>query len=209
MASTSPVAAKPGRPRDPGADDRILRAVVDELAAAGVAGFRINSVAARAKVAKRTLYARWTERDDLILAGLSTLLVHVHPPRTGSLEHDLRLLFDATADALDSPRWLIAARCSLELPDYPELYAMFQRDCIDQPLAVVEDVLHDAQQRGEVRTGIDRSVAAETFVHSLLGFSTHIARLRGASAHSVREQFLDLFLHGVRADTALPLHRPT
>ena len=201
MASTSQVAGKPGRPRDQGADDRILQAVVDELAEAGIAGFRINSVAARAKVAKRTLYARWTERDDLILAGLSTLGVHLRSPRTGSLESDLRLLFDATAEALDSPRWLIAARCSLELPEYPELYAMFQRDCIDQPLAVVEDVLYDAQRRGELRSGVDRSVAAETFASSLAGFSTHIARLRGVSAYKVREQFLDLFLHAVRADT--------
>ncbi|MEV8548154.1 TetR/AcrR family transcriptional regulator [Streptomyces sp. NPDC051572] len=197
MASTSPAAAKPGRPRDPGADDRILRAVIDELAETGVAGFRINSVAARAKVAKRTLYSRWTERDDLILAGLSTLGVHLRPPRTGSLEDDLRLLYDSTADALDSPRWLIAARCTLELPDYPELYAAFQRDCVDQPLAVVEDALYDARQRGELRPGIDRSVAAETFAFSIAGFSTHIARLRGVSAHDVRERFLDLFLHGL------------
>ncbi|MEV0226512.1 TetR/AcrR family transcriptional regulator [Streptomyces sp. NPDC050704] len=200
MAGTSPVAAKPGRPRDAGADERILRAVVDELAETGIAGLHTNSVAARAKVAKRTLYSRWPERNDLILAGLSTLGVHLRAPRTGSLESDLRLLYDATADALHSPRWLIGVRCSLELPDYPELYALFRRDCIDQPLAVVEDVLFDAERRGELRPGIDRSVAAETFAHSITGFSTHTARLRGVLAHGVREPFLDLFLHGVRAE---------
>ncbi|MGP4043643.1 TetR-like C-terminal domain-containing protein [Streptomyces sp. 2A115] len=200
MTSTSPVTAKPGRPRDAGADDRILRAVVDELAEAGIVGFRINSVAARAKVAKRTLYTRWTERNDLILAGLNTLGGHVRAPHTGSLENDLRILYDGTANAFDGPQWLIAVRCSLELPDYPELYALFQRDCIDQPLAVVEDVLFDAHRRGELRPGLDRSVAAEAFAHSITGFSTHIARLRGVSALGVREQFLDLFLHGLRAE---------
>ncbi|MGW0949477.1 TetR-like C-terminal domain-containing protein [Streptomyces sp. NPDC002623] len=199
MASTSPVAAKPGRPRDPGADDRILRAVVDELAECGVAGFRINSVATRAKVAKRTLYSRWAERDDLILAGLSVLAVHLSPPRTGSLQDDLRLLYDASIEALDSPRALIVARCSLELPDHPELYAAFQRDCIDQPLAVVEDVLFDAQRRGELRSDVDRSVVAEIFTFAVSGFSTPFARLRGVSAQGVREQALALFLDGVRA----------
>lgn len=79
MASTSPAAAKHGRPRDPGADERILQGVVDELIEVGIAGFRINSVAARAKVAKRTLYTRWPERDDLILAGLATLFVRLDP----------------------------------------------------------------------------------------------------------------------------------
>ncbi|MFD8000418.1 TetR/AcrR family transcriptional regulator [Streptomyces mirabilis] len=197
MASTPPVAAKPGRPRDPGADERILQAVVDELADTGIAGFRINSVAARAKVAKRTLYSRWPERDDLILAGLSTLSGQLHPPRTGSLEEDLRILYDTIAETLDSPRWLIAARCSFEFPNFPELYAMFQRDCIDQPLGVIEDVLHDAWRRGELRPGIDRAVAAETFAASIAGFSTHIARLRGVSAQGVRDQFLDLFLCGL------------
>ncbi|QLJ04019.1 TetR/AcrR family transcriptional regulator [Streptomyces sp. NEAU-sy36] len=201
MADTSPATAKPGRPRDPGADERILHAVVGELAETGIAGFRINSVAARAKVAKRTLYSRWPERDDLILAGLSTLSVRLHPPRTGSLEEDMRLLYDAVAEHLDSPRWLIAARCSFEFPDHPELYASFQRDCIDQPLAVIEDVLRDAQRRGEVRPGIDCSVAAEAFTASIAAFGTHIARLRGVNPHAVRDRFLDLFLHGLSTET--------
>jgi AcrR family transcriptional regulator len=204
MTSASPAASKLGRPRDPGADERILRAVVDELAEAGVAGVRINNVAARAKVAKRTLYSRWAERDDLILAGLSDLGVHLSPPRTGSLEDDLRLLYEASAEVLDSPRALIAARCSLELPDHPELYAAFQRDCIDQPLAVVEDVLFDAQQRGELRSDIDRSVVAEIFSFAVAGFSTPFARLRGVSAQGVREQAIALFLDGVRTNAGTP-----
>lgn len=200
MAGTAsaPAAARPGRPRDPGADERILQAVVDELAEAGVGGFRINSVAARAKVAKRTLYSRWPERDDLIMAGLNTLAGPVEPPRSGRLESDLRGLYDAVAATLVSPRWLIALRCSLELPDHPELYASFQRDCIDQSLAVIEDVLYDAQRRGELRGDLDRSVAAETFAASISGFSTHIAHRRGVSAPAVRDRFLDLFLNGLR-----------
>ncbi|NEA98982.1 TetR/AcrR family transcriptional regulator [Streptomyces sp. SID13726] len=200
MANTSPVAAaaRPGRPRDPRADERILQAVVDELAEAGVAGFRINSVAARARVAKRTLYSRWDERDDLILAGLSTLSASLCPPRTGSLDADIRILYDTVAATLESPRWLIAARCTFELPDHPELYATFRRDCVDQPLAVIEDVLFDAERRGELRTGVDRSVAAETFAAALASFSTHTARLRGVSARGARDGFLDLFLSGVR-----------
>ncbi|MGP4091363.1 TetR/AcrR family transcriptional regulator C-terminal ligand-binding domain-containing protein, partial [Streptomyces sp. KR55] len=194
MATTSPTATKPGRPRDPGADDRILQAVVDELAERGVVGFRINNVVARAKVAKQTIYARWRERDDLILAGLSAMSVHLSPPRTGSLVDDLRLLYDACAEVLDSPRALIVTRCSLELPDYPDLYAAFQRDCIDQPLAVVEDVLFEAQRRGELRADIDRSVVAEIFAFAVVGFSTPIAQLRGVTVHSAREQALSLFL---------------
>ncbi|MEU5885357.1 TetR-like C-terminal domain-containing protein [Streptomyces sp. NPDC047461] len=163
---------------------------------------RRNDVEARTKVAKRTLYSRWTERDDLILAGLNTLALDLVAPRTGSLVGDPEALYDEIADALDSPRWLIAARCSFELPDHPDLYARFQRDCIDKPLAVVEDVLRDAQLRGELRAGIDRSVATETFTGSIAGFSSHIARLRGVSAYGARAQFLDVFLHGLRADDA-------
>ncbi|WEV24191.1 TetR/AcrR family transcriptional regulator [Streptomyces sp. 71268] len=204
MASTSPTAAKPGRPRDPGADARILRAVVDELAEVGIAGFRINSVAARAKVAKRTLYSRWPERDDLILAGLSTLSVQLEPPRTGSLAKDIRLLYETLAEALDSPRWLIGARCSFELPDHPELYATFHRDCIDQPLAVIEDALFDAQRRGELRADVDRSVAAESLAASIAMFSSHIARMRGVNAHEVRDRYLDVFLHGLCAKGERP-----
>lgn len=203
MADTEAMApaVKPGRPRDPGADERILNAVVDELAEHGVEGFRINNVAARAKVAKRTLYSRWPERDDLILAGMSTLATTLRAPRTGSLVEDLRTLYDAMAATLDSPRWLIVARCSLELPEYPELYARFQNDCIDQPLAVVQDVLSEAQQRGELREGVALSVAAFTFMQTIAGFSTHVARLRGTTAIGVRDQVIDLFVHGLHLGT--------
>ncbi|HEY8980837.1 MAG TPA: TetR/AcrR family transcriptional regulator [Streptomyces sp.] len=199
MAATSPPAARPGRPRDPGADARILQAAVDELAVTGVAGFRTNSVAARAKVAKRTLYSRWPERDELILAALNTFSGRLEPPRTGSLEQDLRILYATMAETLDSPQWLIVFRCSFEFPDFPELYAPFLRDCVDQPLAVIEDVLFDAQRRGEVRPELDPSVAAESFASAMTNFSSHISRRRGVSVTGVREQFLDLFLHGVRA----------
>ncbi|MEV5988449.1 TetR/AcrR family transcriptional regulator [Streptomyces sp. NPDC052051] len=201
MASTSPAPAKPGRPRDRGADERILRAVVDELAENGVAGFTINSVAARAKVAKRTLYSRWPERDDLIVAGLSTLSVPLRAPRTGSLAEDMRILYDAVAETLDSPRWVIAARCSIELPDYPDLYAVFRRDCVDQQLAVVVEVLDDARERGELRPGVDVAVAAESFAAAIAGFCTYLARLRGVSPQGVRDRFLDMFLHGLCVDT--------
>ncbi|QNP74691.1 TetR/AcrR family transcriptional regulator [Streptomyces roseirectus] len=202
MAATSPPAARPGRPRDPGADARILQAAVDELAETGIAGFRTNSVAARAKVAKRTLYSRWPERDELILAALSTFSGRLYPPRTGSLEADLRILYAAMAEVLESPQWLIVFRCSFEFPDFPELYAGFLRDCVDQPLAVLEDVLFDAQRRGELRPDLDRSVAAETFAAALNNFSSHISRRRGVSVAGAREDFLDLFLNGVRAGGA-------
>ncbi|WP_416968775.1 TetR/AcrR family transcriptional regulator [Streptomyces sp. 4F14] len=199
MATTSPPAARPGRPRDPGADERILQAAVDELAEAGVAGFRTNSVASRAKVAKRTLYSRWPERDALVLAALSSLSGCVHPPRTGSLEGDLGVLYDKIAETLESPQWLIVLRCSFEFPDFPELYADFLRDCVDQPLAVVEDVLYDAERRGELRPGLDRSVAAESFAAALANFSSHISLKRGVSAAGTRDRYLDLFLNGVRS----------
>ncbi|MDX3383887.1 TetR/AcrR family transcriptional regulator [Streptomyces niveiscabiei] len=199
MPTTSPPAARPGRPRDPGADERILQAAVDELAETGVAGFRTNSVAARAKVAKRTLYSRWPERDDLVLAALSSLSGCIHPPRTGSLEQDLGILYDKMAETLESPQWLIVYRCSFEFPDFPELYATFLRDCVDQPLAVMEDVLYDAERRGELRPGLDRSVAAESFAAALTNFSSHISHQRGVSAAGTRDRFLDLFLNGVRS----------
>jgi len=128
-----------GRPRDPEVDDRIVRAAVAELADAGAATFSLNSVAARAGVAKRSIYSRWPSREELIAAALASLSVGLAPPRTGTLAGDLDALFGQVAETLAEPRQSILARYAAELSTYPELYAVFKRDVVDQSMAVIED----------------------------------------------------------------------
>jgi AcrR family transcriptional regulator len=78
-----------GRPRDPGADVAILGATRELLAERGWAGFTIADVAARAGVAKTTIYRRWQSRAELAIDLLSTLFDQLELRDLGSLQADV------------------------------------------------------------------------------------------------------------------------
>ena len=64
---------KRGRPRDPGANRRILdaaRAVAGEL---GVHGASMSAIADRSGVGKPTIYLRWANRREVIVAAIADI----------------------------------------------------------------------------------------------------------------------------------------
>jgi AcrR family transcriptional regulator len=163
----SPVQTR-GRPRDPSIDTRVLTAAVEELAERGIAGFATNSVAARAGVNKRGIYARWPDRTQLIVDALSTLAAGLIVPGTGALLSDLHALMPAVAAVFTSPRIDILQRCIQETQDYPEIYAGFRRESIDRCMAVIEEVFRAAQLRGEVDATVAPALASEAFLGMIL-----------------------------------------
>jgi AcrR family transcriptional regulator len=156
-----------GRPRDDSVDERVLEAAVEELAEKGIAEFSITSVAARARAAKRSIYARWPRREDLILAGMGTLAAGLVPPHTGTITDDLSILLERIAAVFVEPRLSILQRCAAEIADYPEMYVIFTRDSVDRCLAAIEDALHDAITRGEIRADIHPATVADTIIGTI------------------------------------------
>lgn len=83
----------------------ILRAALDEFASAGSAGFRMEAVAARARVGRSTLYRHWPDRDALIADALETLNVQPEPDRevpTGTARERVELLLGHLARSLNN-----------------------------------------------------------------------------------------------------------
>jgi AcrR family transcriptional regulator len=78
-----------GRPRGPATDAAILQAVIELLAEAGLRGTTVDAVAARAGVARATVYLRWPTRDALIAAAARQALGQPLYPLTGHLATDL------------------------------------------------------------------------------------------------------------------------
>ncbi|NKY42570.1 TetR-like C-terminal domain-containing protein [Nocardia cerradoensis] len=184
-----------GRPRDDTVDHRVLDAAVEELAEKGIAEFSITSVAARARAAKRSIYARWPRREDLILAGMSTLAAGLVPPHTGSITGDLTVLLDRIAAVFVEPRLSILQRCAAEIADYPDMYAVFKRDSIDRCLAAIEDALHDAVTRGEIRADINPGTVADIITGTIaFRASTHPSDVLPADR---REELTALLLDGL------------
>src|SRR3954470_1700921 len=71
---------------------RVLDAAIVELARSGYHGFRMDVVAASARVNKTTIYRRWPSRAALITALVDRMRAPLREsplPDTGSLEGDL------------------------------------------------------------------------------------------------------------------------
>ncbi|WP_394621595.1 TetR/AcrR family transcriptional regulator [Lentzea sp. JNUCC 0626] len=69
----------------------VLEAADDLLAEKGFAGVTIEGIAARAGVAKQTIYRWWPSKVDVLLEAFTEdMAEHLTPPDTGDLATDLR-----------------------------------------------------------------------------------------------------------------------
>lgn len=81
-----------GRPRTPGAEQRIIDAALEEYGEHGWSGFTMDGVARRAGVGKSTVYLRWQDKDALLTDAVSASSDTLGNVDTGSLRGDLRAL---------------------------------------------------------------------------------------------------------------------
>jgi len=80
-----------GRPRDEDADAAILDAALALLSEQGYGGLRMEAVAAKAGVAKATVYRRWPDKLSLAIAAIGAI-PELPQVDSGSLLDDLRAL---------------------------------------------------------------------------------------------------------------------
>ncbi|MET8815149.1 TetR/AcrR family transcriptional regulator [Streptomyces sp. NPDC004549] len=137
--------------------EAIRAAVFEELAAVGYARMSIEGIARRAGVGKTAVYRRWRSKLHLVLDVVSAMAVLGLPvPDTGSLEGDLRLLYEVTSRALRHPVVSqIIPDLQAEAARTPEMADAFQKALRDSQESVASRILAAAQERGEVAPGID------------------------------------------------------
>jgi AcrR family transcriptional regulator len=143
-----------GRPRSAAADRAILDAALHEYAANGFDGLCVDSVAARAGVAKATIYRRYSSKVDLVMAACTTIAEESVPvPDTGELRKDLCLRLGALRDvfATIGP---VMRRLVAERGDFPELDVAHERFVSERRMAT-RLMLERACGRGEIAPGYD------------------------------------------------------
>lgn len=104
MRHEPPSARRAGRPRSATADRAILDAARAAIAEVGWAGVTLGGVAARAGVAKTTLYRRWPGKNELVLDALADLFDSLRLPDHGSLARDVEAVVLQFAALLQEPR---------------------------------------------------------------------------------------------------------
>jgi AcrR family transcriptional regulator len=94
---------RPGRRRDQQAHQEILEATVHLLRDVGYQRLSIDAVAARAGVAKTTVYRWWANKAALVVEALETALNLPSPQPTGDSRTDIRAVVQRIADTFGAP----------------------------------------------------------------------------------------------------------
>jgi AcrR family transcriptional regulator len=199
-ASPRPVSPPPGppaartaagRPRDPGADRRIVEATFRQLIELGYAGMSIESVAAEAGVARTTVYRRYPTKADLAIAALSVEVPFEVRPTAG-VDPRARiegLIRQVIATLIESGAIRILGSLLVEERREPELLARFRAGIVGPRRALVEEILRGGIERGEIRADIDPLVVTEMIAgaivghHAVLGLSSDDAWIRSLAEH--------------------------
>ncbi|MGW0336145.1 TetR/AcrR family transcriptional regulator [Streptomyces sp. NPDC003011] len=143
--------------------EAIRAAVFEELAAVGYARMSIEGIARRAGVGKTAVYRRWRSKLHLVLDLVSAIAVQGLPvPDTGSLEGDLRLLYEVTSRALRHPvASQVIPDLQAEAARNPEIAEALQKALKEGQEGVASKIVAAAAQRGEIRRGFDENLALD------------------------------------------------
>jgi AcrR family transcriptional regulator len=165
---TEPV-RRPGRPRSEQAEQAIIEATLDVFAEQGFEGVCFEAVAARAGVGKATIYRRWPNKEELLLAALGSLKSPYPEPKGVSVRDDLlAIVMVMCADKADPRK---ARRYSLLLGEgekYPRLMERYKETVVEPRRDVIRAVLRRGIETGELRPDTDIEVAVLALIGIIL-----------------------------------------
>jgi AcrR family transcriptional regulator len=185
----------PGRPRSSHADAAIIDAVLGLLSeGTSIEALTMEAVAARAGVGKATIYRRFADKDELVLAAVQA----VKPPPPEPLGKSVREDLVAIAQHVARVRTGMAAQimpCMVpELQRPGRLRDLYQR-VLEDRRDVTRSVLRRGIATGELRPDTDVELATVLLsapgMMSLLGFAPRLDH------DDLAERAVDTVLRGI------------
>jgi AcrR family transcriptional regulator len=134
-------------------EEAILEATRQLLAEAGVQGLTMEGVAARAGVAKTTVYRRWRSKDELALAVLIDMVENVvATPDLGDTRKELISFVNAAVKILGSTLMgRVMQGLVSDLATDPKLALAFRQRVVAMRLAEVRRLIERGIERGDLR----------------------------------------------------------
>ena len=189
---------RPGRPRDHRVETLVVKATLAEIAEKGLGDCTMEAIAARAGVAKATLYRRWPNKIALFHFLAGQLSDVCEPSDTGDLRKDLLSVFEPLVEQLEEGTTLAILM--------PIFIAEAARDDHLRKLvaSLVSDrraggvqALQQAQQRGELRPGVDCEAVID-MINGAFAFRTLL--LGEALTPKLVNTIVDQAVDGIMAD---------
>ncbi|WP_179466615.1 TetR-like C-terminal domain-containing protein [Mycolicibacterium vinylchloridicum] len=129
----------------------LLAATLQLLQQHGYERLTVDAVAATAKASKATVYRRWPSKGELVLAAFIEGCRQVAVlPDTGTLRGDLLRLGEAITEHATRHSATIRA-VMVEVSRDPALREAMQHQFLDGRKALIESVLQNAVDRGEIQ----------------------------------------------------------
>src|SRR5271157_2278858 len=160
---------RPGRPRSEQAEHAIIEATLELFAEQGFEGVCVEAVAARAGVGKATIYRRWPNKEELLLAAFGSLKSPFPEPKGVSVRDDLLAMVEVMCADKADPRK--ARRYALLLGEgdkYPRLMARYKETVAEPRHEVLRAVIRRGIETGELRADIDVEIARLTLMGTIL-----------------------------------------
>ena len=151
---------RPGRPRSEQAEQAIIEATLDVFAEKGFEGVCVELVAARAGVGKATIYRRWPNKEELLLAAFGSQKSPLPEPKGVSVRDDLLAMVEVMCADKADPRK--ARRYALLLGEgekYPRLMARYKETVVEPRREVMRAVIRHGVETGELRPDTDVEIA--------------------------------------------------
>jgi AcrR family transcriptional regulator len=163
----------------------------------------VEAVADRARVGKATIYRRWPNKQELLLAAVDALYEEgLEVPDTGDIRSDLVELIRRAHRLMTGTRaGQVLPRIIPEVAQDTSLGRAYLDTVMAPRLHILATVLTRAQQRGELRPDLDVELAV-TFV---VGPMMFLVLTRRSGREDLPERLVDHVLNGLRAT---PTERP-
>ncbi|MFC4493823.1 TetR/AcrR family transcriptional regulator [Streptomyces ovatisporus] len=208
MPSPAPTPRRVGRPRSAQADAAIMDATRAALVEVGWGKLTMGYVAARAGVAKTTLYRRWPNKGELVVHAVAALFDELELPDRGSLRGDIEGVVISFARMLQRPETNASLMAVVaESTHDPLLREHIREAIVDRQKHLVLQGRERAQARGELPPDAASSEENERLVDLIFDvIAGAVVHRTLVSAEPVDEQwaeaFTTLLLHGLVAASA-------
>lgn len=187
---------RPGRPRSAEAHAAILRAALELAVSGGLGGLSMEAIAARAGVGKATIYRRFADKDELVLAAVEAIKPAPPEPLGESVRDDLVAIARHVTRVREGIAGQIMPCMVPELQRPGRLRDLYLK-LVEDRREVTRSVLRRGIAAGELRPDTDVELAAVLLsapnTMTSLGFSPHLDK------EQLAERTVDMVLHGIRA----------